>query len=89
MFKILGRFQPSHDLTTSTNPTLPDTTRRPSINDPNVADHAPMDTNRTREKRLRRDLEAAEDEFQGWVDPYGPAPTVKQWFKLYWHDILA
>lgn len=89
MFKIPGRFRPSHDSTTSTNPTLPNATRRSSITDPDSLDHAPMDTNRTREKRLRQDLEAAEDEFQGWVDPYGSAPTVKQWFKLYWHDILA
>lgn len=25
----------------------------------------------------------------GWVDPYGPAPGVIGWIKLYWHDVLA
>lgn len=89
MSKILGRFGPSHDSTTSTiatNPTLSNPTPRISTNDPTLLGQAPT---HAREKRPRRDLEAAEDEFQGWVDPYGPAPTVKQWFKWYWHDLLA
>lgn len=86
MSTILGRFQPSHGSAASINP---NPTSRASVNDPNLLDHAPTGTDGRREKRSRRDLEAAEDEFQGWVDPYGPAPTVKQWFKLYWHDLLA
>lgn len=92
MSKILSHFRPGHDSTSSTmatNPTLSSPTPRISTNDPTLLGQAPTHTNRTREKRPRRDLEAAEDVFQGWVDPYGPAPTVKQWFKWYWHDLLA
>ncbi|RPA97214.1 hypothetical protein L873DRAFT_1920171 [Choiromyces venosus 120613-1] len=35
-----------------------------------------------------RDAEAGE-EHEGWIDPYGGPPTVKQWFRWYWHDVVA
>lgn len=86
MSRFFSYFRLSHD---SANPTLSSPTPRASTNDPNLLNQAPTDTNARREKRSRHDLEAAEDEFQGWVDPYGPAPTAKQWFKCYWDDLLA
>lgn len=91
MSGILGRLRPSHDSasTANTSPGLTGPTPRASTNDPNVLDQTPTSTTATREKRSRQDLEAAEGDFEGWVDPYGPAPTVKQWFKWYWHDLLA
>jgi hypothetical protein len=36
-----------------------------------------------------QDPEAGREEYEGWVDPYGPPPTVKQWIKWYWHDVVA
>ena len=35
-----------------------------------------------------RDVEAG-GEYEGWVDPYGGPPTIKQWLKWYWHDAFA
>jgi diacylglycerol diphosphate phosphatase / phosphatidate phosphatase len=56
-------------------------TPRASTNDPNGLGHADATAK-------HRDVEAGDD-YEGWVDPYGPAPSVKQWFKWYWHDVLA
>jgi hypothetical protein len=35
------------------------------------------------------DLEGQQVADDGWVDPYGPAPGIFGWIKLYWHDVLA
>ncbi|KAH0610648.1 uncharacterized protein H6S33_012175 [Morchella sextelata] len=92
MSNLLGRLRPSHDSTATDNPTtFSGATPRASTNDPSGLDQTTSNTTVVREKPLRRDLEAAEEEeeYEGWVDPYGPAPTVLQWFKWYWHDLLA
>jgi hypothetical protein len=70
--------------TTSSNvlSTEPPATPRASTNDPNAVREKP--------RRTGGDLEAqAMPDADGWIDPYGPAPGIKGWFKLYWHDLVA
>lgn len=29
------------------------------------------------------------EEEEGWRDPWGPAPGVKAWFKMFWGDLVG
>ena len=50
--------------------------------------HTAEDGSGTRQT-VAQDPEAGGEGYEGWVDPYGPRPTVKEWFKWYWHDLAA
>jgi hypothetical protein len=86
---MFDRLRPNRGNTVARRPaTSNELTPEPSATTPRASTNDP---NSVREKRASgADLEGqttATDD--GWIDPYGPAPGVKGWFKLYWHDLTA